>query len=47
MKASKFTDARKALIVKKGNEGTTVAEICRKSGISSATYFNWKKDTRG
>ena len=32
MKASKFTDAQKAFIVKQGNEGTTVAEICRKSG---------------
>ncbi len=37
MKASKSTDGQKAFIVKQGNEGTTVAEICRKSGISSAT----------
>ena len=43
MKASKFTDAQKAFIVKQGDEGTTVAEICRKAGISPATYFNWKK----
>ena len=43
MKASKSTDGQKAFIVKQGNEGTTVAEICWKSGISSATYFNWKK----
>lgn len=47
MKASKFTDAQKAFIVKQGNEGTTVAETCRKSGISSATYFNWKKKYEG
>ena len=47
MKASKFTDAQKAFIVKQGNEGTTVAEICRKSGISPATYFNWKKKCEG
>ena len=47
MKASKFTDAQKAFIVKQGNEGTTVAEICRKSGISPATYFNWKKKYEG
>ncbi len=39
MNASKFTDAQKAFIVKQGNEGTTVAEICRKAGISPATYF--------
>ena len=43
MKASKFSDAQKAFIIKQGDEGTPVAEICRKSGISQATYFNWKK----
>lgn len=47
MKASKFTDAQKAFIVKQGDEGTTVAEICRKAGISPATYFNWKKKYAG
>ena len=43
MKASKFTEAQKAFILKQGKEGTPVAEICRKAGISQATYFNWKK----
>ena len=43
MKASKFSDAQKAFILKQGEEGTPVAEICRKAGISQATYFNWKK----
>ena len=47
MKASRFTDAQKAFIVKQGNEGTTVSEICRKAGISQATYFNWKKKYEG
>ncbi|MDA8587214.1 transposase, partial [Rhodobacteraceae bacterium] len=47
MKASKFTDAQKAFIIKQGDEGTTVAEICRKAGISQATYFNWKKKYAG
>lgn len=28
-------------------EGTPVAEICRKAGISQATYFNWKKRYAG
>jgi putative transposase len=41
MKASKFTDAQKAFIIKQGEDGKTVAEICCKAGISSATYFNW------
>ena len=43
MKASKFTEAQKAFILKQGEEGTQVAEICRKAGISQATCFNWKK----
>lgn len=43
MKASKFSDAQKAFILKQGADGTPVAEICRKAGISQATYFNWKK----
>ena len=45
--ASKFTDAQKAFVIKQGEEGTPVAEICRKAGISQATYFNWKKKYAG
>jgi len=40
MKASRFSDAQKAFILKQGEEGTTVAEICRKAAISQAIYFN-------
>jgi putative transposase len=47
MKASKFTDAQKAFILKQGEEGIPVAEVCRKAGISQATYFNWKKKYGG
>jgi putative transposase len=47
MKASQFTDAQKAFIIKQSEGGTSVAEICRKAGISQATYFNWKKKYAG
>ena len=47
MRASKFTDAQKAFVIKQGEAGIPVAEICRKAGISQATYFNWKKSTLG
>jgi putative transposase len=47
MKASKFTNAQKAFILKQGEEGTPIAEICRKAGISQATYFSWKKKYAG
>ena len=47
MKASKFSDAQKAYVLRQGEEGVPVAEICRKAGISQATYFNWKKKFGG
>ena len=47
MKASKFSDAQKAFILKQGSDGVPVTEICRKAGISQATYFNWKKKYDG
>jgi putative transposase len=47
MKASRFSDAQKAFILKQGADGVPVADICRKAGISQATYFNWKKKYDG
>ena len=47
MKASNFSDAQKAFIIKQGEDGTPVAEICRNAGISQATYCNWKKKYAG
>ncbi len=47
MKASRFSDAQKAFILKQGADGMPVADICRKAGISQATYFNWKKKYDG
>jgi putative transposase len=43
MKASKFSDAQKAFILKQGRDDIPVVDICRKAGISQAIYFNWKK----
>ena len=39
--------ARKAFIIKQGEAGTLVAEICCKEGISQSTCFNWKKKYAG
>ena len=47
MKASQFSDAQKAFILKQGSDGVPVSDICRKAGISQATYFNWKKKYDG
>jgi putative transposase len=43
----RFSDAQKAFILKQGADGVPVADICRKAGISQATYFNWKKKYDG
>jgi len=47
MKASRFSDAQKAFILKQGSEGMPVADNCRKAGISQATYFYWKRKYDG
>jgi putative transposase len=47
MKASKFSEAQKAFILKQGSDRTPVGDICRKAGISQATYFHWKRKYDG
>lgn len=34
-------------MIKQGEEGTPMAEVCREAGISQAMYFNWKKKYAG
>lgn len=43
IKASKFTEAQIAFVLKQADEGTSVAEVCRKAGISEATFYVWRK----
>jgi putative transposase len=47
MKASKFSDVQQAFILKQGDDGVPVAEICRKAWIIQATYSNWRKKYAG
>ena len=47
MKKSRFSEQQIAFILKQGDEGVAVAEICRKAGISEATYYNWRKKYGG
>lgn len=47
MRASNFSDSQKAFILKQGDDGVPVAELCRKAGISQATYFAWRKKFAG
>lgn len=43
MKKSKFTDQQIAFALHQAETGTSVEEVCRKIGISQATFFRWKK----
>lgn len=47
MKASKFSDAQKAFILKQGSDRMPVAETCRQAGISQATYYATDRDATG
>lgn len=43
MKKSKFTEAQIVFAIRQSDQGVKVEEICRKMGISEATFYNWKK----
>ena len=47
MKRKKFTEAQIAFILQQADSGTAVAEVCRKAGISDATFYNWRKKYGG
>ena len=43
MKKSRFTEEQILFALKQGDSGQPVADVCRRMGISEATYYNWKK----
>ncbi len=47
MKRSRFSEQQIAFILRQAEEGTTVEEVCRKAGISEATYYVWRKKYGG
>jgi putative transposase len=47
VKRSRFSEEQIAFALKQQELGTTVEEICRKMGISDATFYNWKKKYSG
>jgi putative transposase len=47
MRRSKFTEAQIAFVLRQAEEGTAVGEVCRKAGISEATFYNWRKKYAG
>ena len=47
MKKSKFTEEQIAFALKQAETGTSVEEVCRKIGISQATFYAWRKKYAG
>jgi putative transposase len=47
MKKTRFTENQIIAILKEGEAGIQVKEICRKHGISDATYYNWRSKYGG
>ena len=47
MKKSRFTDSQIIAVLKQAEGGTPVPELCRASGISSATFYKWRSKFGG
>ena len=47
MKKSKFSEAQIVSILKQGDAGVPVKDLCRQTGISTATYYLWKSKYGG
>ncbi len=47
MKKARFTETQIVAILKEADSGVPVKDICRKHGISDATYYNWKSKYGG
>ncbi len=47
MKRSKFSDTQIISILKQGEVGMAVPDICREHGISTATFYKWRSKYGG
>ena len=47
MKKSKFTEEQVAFALRQAEAGTPVEQVCRKLGVSKATFYRWKKQFGG
>ena len=47
MKRSQYSESQIVGILKEADSGVAVKEVCRKYGISDATYYKWKSKYGG
>ena len=47
MKKSKFSETQIVAILKQGDSGVPIKDLCRQAGISTATYYQWKSKYGG
>ena len=47
MKKSRYSEGQIIAVLKEQQAGIPVAELCRKHGISDATFYTWRKKYGG
>jgi putative transposase len=47
MKAKRFTEEQIIAVLKEAEAGAKTKELCRRHGISEATFYNWKAKYAG
>lgn len=47
MRRARFTEAQIAFALRQVEEGTTIAEVCRRLGVSEPTFYRWRSKYAG
>ena len=47
MRKGRFTEEQIAMALRQAESGTPVEEICRKLGVSQATFYRWERKFGG